>query len=142
MKYKYEIWCSKQGITYGDYYLQDGTNDITMAIHKAMNLYMAGDASTQIRVYKNEKEYITIQYVREIECQYKDPETGEVIKLDTFYKRMDDSDDELAAFLDDAIEQILDDNEEYDSEDIYCYWSEKGFNRCYTSGMIWNEVMT
>lgn len=137
MKFKYEIWCSKHGNTYGDYYLQDGTDDITMAIHKAMNLYMGGDASTQIRMYKNENEYDCIQYVREIECQYKVQESGEVIKLDTFYKRMDDSDDELAAFLDDAIEYILDDNEEYDSEDIYCYWTENGINRCYNSGLFW-----
>jgi len=138
MKYKYEIWCSKYGNdTYGDYYQQDGTDDITMAIHKAMILYMAGDASTQIRMYKNENEYDCIQYVREIECQYKVEESGEVIKLDTFYKRMDDSDDELAAFLDDAIEHILDDNEEYDSEDIYCYWTENGINRCYNSGLFW-----
>lgn len=138
MKYKYEIWCSKHGNnTYGDYYLQDETDDITMAIHKAMILYMAGDASTQIRMYKNENEYDCIQYVREIECQYKVEESGEVIHLDTFYKRMDDSDDELAAFLDDAIEHILDDNEEYDSEDIYCYWTENGINRCYNSGLFW-----
>ena len=75
--------------------------------------------------------------MREIECQYKVEESGEVIKLDTFYKRMDDSDDELAAFLDDAIEYILDDNEEYDSEDIYCYWTENGINRCYNSGLFW-----
>lgn len=138
MKYKYEIWCSKYGNdTYGDYYLQDGTNDITTAMHVAMTLYRAGDASTQIRMYKNENEYDCIQYVREIECQYKVEESGEVIKLDTFYKRMDDSDDELAAFLDDAIEDILDDNEEYDSEDIYCYWTENGINRCYNSGLFW-----
>lgn len=137
MKFKYEIWCSKRGNTYGDYYLQDATDDITMAIHEAMNLYMAGDASTQIRLYKNENEYDCIQYVREIECQYKVEESGEVIKLDTFYKRMDDSDDELAAFLDDAIEYILDDNEEYDSEDIYCYWTENGINRCYNAGLFW-----
>lgn len=137
MKFKYEIWCSKINNTYGDYYLQDGTDDITMAIHKAMNLYMAADTSTQIRMYKNENEYDCIQYVREIECQYKVEESGEVIKLDTFYKRMDDSDDELAAFLDDAIEYILDDNEEYDSEDIYFYWTENGINRCYNSGLFW-----
>lgn len=138
MKYKYEIWCSKiNNNTYGDYYQQDGTNDITMAIHKAMNLYMAGDASTQIRMYKNENEYDIIQYVREIECQYKVEESGAVIQLDTFYKRIDDSDDELAAFLDEAIDEILDDNEEYDSEDIYCYWTENGINRCYNSGLFW-----
>lgn len=137
MKYKYEIWCSKQGNTYGDYYQQDDTNDITMAIHKAMNLYMAGDSSTQIRMYKNENEYDCIQYVREIECQYKVEESGEVIKLDTFYKRIDDSDDELAAFLDEAIDEILDDNEEYDSEDIYCYWTENGINRVYNAGLFW-----
>ena len=137
MKFKYEIWCSRRGNTYGDYYLQDGTDDITMAIHMAMTLYMAGDTSTQIRMYKNENDYDCIQYVREIECQYKVQESGEVIKLDTFYKRMDDSDDELAAFLDDAIEYILDDNEEYNSEDIYCYWTENGINRCYNSGLFW-----
>lgn len=137
MKYKYEIWCSKQGSTYGDYYQQDGTDEITMAIHTAMNLYMDGDASTQIRMYKNENDYDTIQYVREIECQYKVEESGEVIKLDTFYRRIDESDDELAVFLDDAIEYILDDNEEYDSEDIYCYWTENGINRCYNCGLFW-----
>ena len=138
MKFKYEIWSSKiNNNTYGDYYLLDGTDDITMAIHKAMDLYMARDSSTQIRMYKNENEYDCIQYVREIKCQYKVPESGEVIELDTFYKRMDDSDDELAAFLDDAIECILDDNEEYDSEDIYCYWTENGINRCYNAGLFW-----
>lgn len=136
---KYEIWCNNQrgGSNTFDEFKMYETDLITEAISKAMSLFTSGDASTQIRRYKNENDYDCIQYVREIECQYKIQESGEVIELDTFYRRIDEADYELAAFLDDAIEYILDDNEEYDYEDIYCYWTENGIDRCYNAGLFW-----